>query len=83
MYLDATISSITTNNVCKIPRRAIFSNNKVFIVNAENKLEISDVNIISNQGNNVIVDNIINNTLIVSEPLIDTKEGTIVNPIIK
>ena len=83
MYLDATISSITTNNVCKIPRRAIFSKNKIFIVNAENKLEIFDLNIISTQGNNVIADNIINNTLIVSEPLIDTKEGTIVNPIIK
>ena len=83
MYLDARISSIIINNVCEIPRRSVFSNNKVFIVNADNKLEIINVNIISNQGNNVIVDNIINNTMIVVEPLIDTKAGTIVNPIVK
>jgi hypothetical protein len=57
--------------------------NKVFIVNTENKLEIINVNIISNQGNNVIVDNIINNTMVVSESLINTKAGTIVKPIIK
>ena len=42
-----------------------------------------NVNIISNQGNNVIVDNIINNTMVVSESLINTKAGTIVKPIIK
>ena len=51
--------------------------------NTENKLEIMNVNIIANQGNNVLVDNISNNTMIVIEPLIDTKAGTIVNPIVK
>ena len=83
MYLDATISSSTINNVCKIPRRSIFSNNKIFIVNSENKLEVINVNIIANQGNNVLIDNISNNTMIVIEPLIGTKDGTIVNPIVK
>ena len=83
MYLDATISSSTINNVCKIPRRSIFSNNKIFIVNSENKLEVINVNIIANEGNNVLIDNISNNTMIVIEPLIGTKAGTIVNPIVK
>jgi multidrug efflux pump subunit AcrA (membrane-fusion protein) len=83
MYLDAKISSRTINNVCKIPRRAVFSENNVFILNSENKLEIINVNIIASQGNSVVVDNIINNTKIVNEPLIDTEAGTIVNPIMK
>ena len=83
MYLNATISSNTINNVCKIPRRSVFSDNKTFIVNADNKLEIININIIANQGNNVLVDNISNNTMVVSEPPIDTKAGTIVNPIVK
>ena len=83
MYLNATISSSTINNVCKIPRRSIFSKNKVFIVNSKNKLEIMNVNIIANQGNNVLVGDISNNTMIVIEPLIDTKIGTTVNPIVK
>ena len=83
MYLDAMISSSTIKNVCKIPRRSVFLKNKIFIVNIDNQLEIMDVNIIASQGNSLIVDNIINNTLVVSEPLINTKEGTIINPIIK
>ena len=82
MYLDAKISSIIINNVCKIPRSCVLDK-QVFIVNTENKLERINVNIISNQGNNVIVDNIINNTMVVSESLINTKAGTIVKPIIK
>ena len=36
MYLDAKISSIIINNVCKIPRSCVFDK-KVFIVNTENK----------------------------------------------
>ncbi len=83
MYLDATIISNSKNNVCSIPRRAVLSDNKVFVVNSENKLETMNINIISNQGNNVIVDNISNNTMVVSEPLIDAKAGTIVKTIIK
>jgi membrane fusion protein, multidrug efflux system len=83
MYLNATITSNAISDVCKIPRRALFSDNKIFIVNSENKLETMSVNIISNQGNNVVVDNINNNTMVVSEPLINTKEGVIVNTIVK
>jgi len=83
MYLNATITSNSISDVCEIPRRAIFSDNRIFIVNSENKLKTMSVNIISNQGNNVIVNNINNNTMVVSEPLINTKEGVIVNPIVK
>ena len=83
MYLNANITTKTTENVCKIPRRALFSSNNVFVVNSKNKLEIKSLTILSNQENNVIVTNLQNNTIVVSEPLIDTKAGTIVNPIIK
>ena len=83
MYLNAIITSNSISDVCKIPRRSIFSNNKIFVINSENKLESRTLTIISNQENDVIVDNLPNNTLVVSEPLIDTKVGAIVNPIIK
>ncbi|MBT3621843.1 MAG: HlyD family efflux transporter periplasmic adaptor subunit, partial [Flavobacteriales bacterium] len=83
MYLSANITTKTTKDVCKLPRRAIFSDNKVFIVNANNELEIKDLTIVSKQGNIVLVSNVKENTIIVSEPLIDTKEGTLINPIIK
>ena len=83
MYLEGTISSNITNNVCKIPRRSIFSENNIYVVNSENKLEIMSVEIISYQGSNVLVSGISNNTMIVNEPLIDVTEGIIVKPISK
>tara|TARA_B100001142_G_scaffold43001_2_gene38893 strand:- start:207 stop:1367 length:1161 start_codon:yes stop_codon:yes gene_type:complete len=83
MYLTANIITKATKNVSKIPRRSIFSDDKIFIVNAKNKLEKKTVNIIASQGNNIIVNNLKNNTLVVIEPLINTKTGTKVKPIIK
>jgi multidrug efflux pump subunit AcrA (membrane-fusion protein) len=83
MYLEGTIITNENNNVCKIERRSLFSDNKVYIVNQENKLEVKEINIISYQGNFMIIDNLQNNTLVVNEPLINEKEGTTVNPIIK
>ena len=81
MYLSATIITKGTDNVCKLPRRAIFEKNKVFTINNDNELKINEVNIISYQGDDVIVDNLSNNTLIVNEPLVNINEGTIVKPI--
>ena len=83
MYLESIIKTKKNKDVCKISRRSIFSDNKIFTINSNNELEIKSINIISNKGNNVIVDNISNNTIVVSEPLINIKEGTIVNPVIK
>lgn len=83
MYLSATIITKGIEDVCVLPRRAIFDKNKVFTVDSENKLRTYQINIISYQGDNVIVDNLSNNTLIVSEPLVNIQEGTIVKPISK
>jgi len=83
MYLNATITTKATEDVFKLARRAIFENNKVFTVDSTNKLKIKEVNIISYQGDEVIIDNIENKTLIVSEPLINAKEGITVKAIIR
>ncbi len=83
MYVNATIITKGIDNVCKLPRRSIFKKNKVFIINKNNELKIKEVNIISYQGDDVVVDNLSNNTLIVNEPLVNINEGTIVKPISK
>ncbi len=83
MYLSATITTNGTDDVFKLPRRAIFENNKVFIVDNEKKLRIKSVNIIAYQDDEVIIDNLENQTLIVSEPLVNPKEGTIIKAMIK
>ena len=81
MYVSATIITKGIDNVCKLPRRSIFKKNKVFIINKKKKKKIREVNIISYQGDDVVVDNLSNNTLIVNEPLVNINEGTIVKPI--
>ena len=83
MYVNATIITKGIDNVCKLPRRSIFKKNKVLIRNKNNELKIKEVNIISYQGDDVVVDNLSNNTLIVNEPLVNINEGTIVKPISK
>ena len=83
MYLDAIITTEVGSDVFKLARRAIFDENKVFSIDSNKKLRINEVNIISYQGDEVIIDNLENNMLIVNEPLVNTKEGTIVKPIIK
>ena len=83
MYLNATIITQGTENVCKLPRRAIFNKNKVYSIDSENKLKEIEVNIISYQGNEVIIDNLKNKLLIVNEPLLNVNEGEIVKAIVK
>ena len=83
MYLNATITTKGTKNVFKLPRSAIFEKNKIFIVNSKNKLEIKEVNIIAYQGDDVIINNLENKMLIVSESLINMNQGATVKAIIK
>lgn len=83
MYFNATIITKGTDNTFKLPRRSIFDGNKVFTINSQQKLKIQNVNIIAHQGNEVIIDNIADNTLIVSEPLLNATEGSIVKAILK
>jgi len=83
MYLDAKINTQVTDNVFKIPRRAIFDSNKIFTITNKNTLKIEKINILGYQENNVIIGNFKNNKLIVIEPLINMNEGATVNPILK
>ena len=83
MYLNATITTKGTKNVFKLPRSAIFEKNKIFIVNSKNLLEIKEVNIIAYQGDDVIINNLENKMLIVSESLINMNQGATVKAIIK
>ena len=83
MYLTATIMTQPTKNVFKIPKRAIFENNKVFILDSEEKLVIETVDIISYQNDGVIIQGLKDNTLVVSEPLINTREGEKIKAIVK
>ena len=86
------LSTIKTNSskinksnekLVKIPRRAVFNENKAFTIDSVNKLEIKTLNIISYQDDFVVVDNLKNGTIVVKEPLIGESEGTKVKVILK
>ena len=83
MYLDAKIINKSNEKLVKIPRRAVFNENKAFTIDSENKLEIKTLNIISYQDDFVVVDNLKNGTIVVKEPLIGESEGTKVKVILK
>ena len=67
----------------KISNSAVFNKDKIFIVDFKSKLKIKKVNIIGNEENQVIVNNLENNTIVVNEPLVNPKAGTIVKPLLK
>ena len=83
MYLNAIITTKGTPNVFKITRRAVFEGNKVFVLDSKNKLRVKKINIIANEGNEVIINNLPNNLRIVIEPLVNVSIGTKVKAIIK
>ena len=81
MYLNAQIETYTKMSVSVIPRRSLISNNEIFIVNENNFLEVKSINIITEQDNNIIVENIKDNERVIIEPLVNVKEGTKVIPV--
>ena len=81
MYLNAQIESFTKMKVCIIPRRSLISNNEIFILNENNLLEVKSINIITEQDNNIIIDNIIDEERVIIEPLVNVKIGTKVIPV--
>lgn len=81
MYLEATINTYSEKLGCRIPRRSLISENEVYVINSNNELEIVNVNIVSEHGNFIIIDNLDNDKRVVVEPLINVKEGSIVNPL--
>lgn len=83
MYVDATILNKSSKKLVKLPRRSVFDKNKAFIIDNENKLKVQRLNIIFYQDNHVIIDNLKNGTVIVKEPLIGEKEGTVVKAILE
>ena len=82
MFLNAMIYITEDINTVNIPIRSIFGNNNIWIV-INDRLQKEKITKHSSSINNTI--NIIgfkDKTLIVSEPIINAKEGMIVDPII-
>ena len=82
MFLNAMIYISEDINTVNIPMRSIFGNNNIWII-INNRLQKEKITKHSSSINNTInIIGIKDKTLIVSEPIINAKEGMIVDPII-
>ncbi len=76
MYLESTIRCKSNTMAMLIPRTAIFSDEKVYLVNEQNKLVETKVDISTFQDKTVLVTNLKNGSKVVSEAVVNVKEGS-------
>ena len=81
MYLEAKINVDGFENVVEIPRKAIFGNNMIYLVNKDSLLIPQKISIKSMQENLVLAKGLPENTMLVTEPVINAKDSMKVFPI--
>ncbi|MBI2281271.1 MAG: HlyD family efflux transporter periplasmic adaptor subunit [Bacteroidetes bacterium] len=80
MYLEASIYSGNVYDADEIPRRALLNDGRVFIVQDSILLK-KELNIIKKNKNSVIVKSLLDNDLVVIEPVPGAVDSMIVTPI--
>lgn len=84
MYLEAYLEFNDTEDVVRIPRKALFDNQKLYIINEnDSTLKSISVDIRSSDDQFVYLSNIEDSVLYVSKPVINAKENTKVTPVIQ
>ncbi len=78
-YLKVIFSGIIVKNGMKISRNAVFNNNEVYLVK-DNKLMKADVNVLKLNAKTIIFNGLEPGDLIVTEPLINARDGSPVEP---
>lgn len=81
MYLEASIYCSGFENVVEIPRKAIYGNNMIYTVSKDSLLIPHQITVKSMQTNSVIATDILNNTMVVIEPVVNAKDSMKVSPI--
>lgn len=76
MYLEASINCDTKQFAAKIPRTAIFNENQVYIIERGNILKKQEIIVSTSQDKYVLVSNLSDGTKVVSEAIVNAKEGT-------
>ncbi len=77
MFLSANFNSKTIVNSMEIPRQAVFNQNDVFVVE-NNTLFKKKIRILKVNQNTLVFDGLAEGEMLVVEPLINVREGTLV-----
>ncbi len=75
-YLKATFETKGVGNSMEIPRNAVFNKNQVYILE-ESRLKKSQVKILKHNQNTVLINGIPEGMVVVVEPLVNAREGTL------
>ncbi|RLD82686.1 MAG: hypothetical protein DRJ15_00820 [Bacteroidetes bacterium] len=76
-YLRASFDGEITGNAMEIPRRAVFNNNMVYVVN-DNILRKAEINILRINQESMIFNGLEEGEYVVVEPLVNVVEGSVV-----
>jgi multidrug efflux pump subunit AcrA (membrane-fusion protein) len=81
MYVQAEIKFKSTELVAKIPRKAVFGKNKIYMLNSDSSIQSININIRSKDDTHFFINGLKDSTIIVSQPLINVKDSLKVIPI--
>ena len=79
MYLESTINCNSNQMAVEIPRTAIFDDDYVYLINNKKQLVKKKVTISTFQDKTVLVTGLSDGVKVVSEAIVNAKEGTTVS----
>jgi RND family efflux transporter MFP subunit len=84
MFVSAEIEGVNEQSAYVMPRLALRNQDKVYVINAENRLEIRTVNVISTSEERVLVTSGVNSgEHVVTSTLPNAKDGMEVEPVFR
>ena len=83
MYVKAKLELNALEMVSKIPRTAIFGENKIYIMNKDSTIHSTEINIRSSDDRYYYVDNLKDSIYYLPQPIINAKDSFKITPIFK
>lgn len=81
MYVKAKLELNALELVCKIPRTAIFGENKIYTVDMDSTIHSTKINIRSSDERNYYVDNLKDSIIYLPQPILNSKDSLKITPI--
>lgn len=82
MYVQAYLEFENTNEVSRIPRKAVFGKNKIYKLSKDSTIKAISINVRSSDDKYYYVDNLKDSIIFVSQPLINAKDNTKIIPVL-
>jgi hypothetical protein len=81
MYVKAKLELNSLEMVSKIPRTAIFGENKIYVLDMDSTIHSTKINIRSSDERNYYVDNLKDSIIYLPQPIVNAKDSLKITPI--